>query len=106
MYWSEQGLNGTNPSIKSAHLDGSNPRAIVVDNLETPAGLEIDYTERRLYWVDTQQDSIESIGLDGRVRKRQKLPASDQPREIYDFAVFQVHLKICIGFESEFKLYF
>lgn len=96
MYWSERGESG---KIRTAQLDGSNARDFVNSGVGTPGGLEIDYTERRLYWVDIGKDTIESVGLDDLTRRTHELPQTATKKEIYDFAIFQArYLVTCTLF--------
>lgn len=67
MFWSDYGKT---PSIWTAGMDGSRPRTIVTQNVHQPKDLAIDYTEQRLYWIDSKNDVIESTRLDGTDRIR------------------------------------
>lgn len=46
-------------------MDGTN-RKVLVEGVQRPAGLAIDYPGRRLYWADAKSMVVESITLDGR----------------------------------------
>lgn len=49
-------------------MDGRG-RKTLVDSVNWPTGLSIDYPARRLYWADPKALSIDSIMLDGRGRQ-------------------------------------
>ncbi|UYV76345.1 LRP5 [Cordylochernes scorpioides] len=67
LYWTDW---GTRPRIERAAMDASR-RAVLVDSgLFWPNGLTVDYPARRLYWADAKHHVIESVGLDGRHRRR------------------------------------
>lgn len=66
MYWSDWGAR---PEIAKAKMDGSNDKAIVIENIKWPNGLALDYSNDRLYWVDGKSSWIESVKLDGSHRQ-------------------------------------
>nr|XP_012143749.1 PREDICTED: vitellogenin receptor [Megachile rotundata] len=66
MYWSEWGAKSR---ILMSGMDGKNSSALIVDSLEWPNSLSIDYASNRLYWVDSKLKIIESVGLDGSDRR-------------------------------------
>ena len=62
MYWSEwQG----EPRIEYAALDGAD-RHVFLRTGGRVNGLTIDFNQRRLYWVDIDNKTIGSVGLDQR----------------------------------------
>ncbi|OAD52717.1 Vitellogenin receptor [Eufriesea mexicana] len=66
LYWTEW---GSNSSILMASMDGKNATALINQDLEWPNSLSIDYTNNRLYWIDSKLKVIESIRLDGTDRR-------------------------------------
>ena len=60
---------GSNPSIFTARLDGSELKPLVEKKILWPSALAIDYPARRLYWTDLKSRTIESVRLDGQMRK-------------------------------------
>ena len=74
MYWTDWGKY---PKIERADLDGGNRVVLVNRSIVWPNGLCIDYTERRIYWVDAKLDKIVVMHLDGRHQRillQNKLP--------------------------------
>ncbi|XP_065196274.1 low-density lipoprotein receptor-related protein 4-like [Sycon ciliatum] len=66
MYWTD--WSTTAPGIEVAYMDGSYRRKLVSKNITWPNGLALDLyggPDKRLYWVDGGQKTIESIRLDG-----------------------------------------
>lgn len=66
MFWTDW---GNNAKIELAHMDGTNRKTIVTQNLEWPNGLAIDRPAGRLYWNDAKLRTIESSDLNGQNRK-------------------------------------
>lgn len=68
IYWSD--WDQLNPRIERCHLDGSNRRAIVTSDLSFPIGLVIDFSNRRLYWIDAKlnEERIETSDYHGHNR--------------------------------------
>ena len=62
MFWTDW---GTNPKIESAHLNGENRQAIVNSSLGWPNDIALDYTTKKIYWVDALTDKIESADYSG-----------------------------------------
>jgi hypothetical protein len=47
-------------------MDGTNRQVLISgDHIERPAGLTIDYTTRKLYWVDSKLKTIKHCSLNG-----------------------------------------
>ncbi|XP_043283845.1 vitellogenin receptor-like [Venturia canescens] len=67
MFWSDY---GENPAIWQAGMDGSERKTILTEDLGWPKDLAIDYTEERLYWIDSKLKTVESMSLDGTDRQR------------------------------------
>lgn len=67
MFWSDWGKRG--PKIEVAHMDGTNRRILIRENITWPNGLAIDRPEERLYWNDAKRNTIESCDLNGKNRK-------------------------------------
>uniref|UniRef100_A0A8C1BYI4 Nidogen 2 n=1 Tax=Cyprinus carpio carpio TaxID=630221 RepID=A0A8C1BYI4_CYPCA len=66
VYWSD--LAGR--TISRASLEpGSEPEIIINTALTSPEGLAIDAARRRLFWVDSTSDKIETANLDGSDRR-------------------------------------
>ncbi|TRY83481.1 hypothetical protein DNTS_016221 [Danionella cerebrum] len=66
VYWTD--LAGR--TINRASLDpGSEPEIIINTALTSPEGLAVDVSRRRIFWVDSTQDKIETANLDGGERR-------------------------------------
>uniref|UniRef100_A0A672QF04 Low density lipoprotein receptor-related protein 2a n=1 Tax=Sinocyclocheilus grahami TaxID=75366 RepID=A0A672QF04_SINGR len=66
VYWTD--LAGR--TINRASLEpGSEPEIIINTALTSPEGLAIDVARRRLFWVDSTSDKIETTNLDGSDRR-------------------------------------
>lgn len=50
-------------------MDGKNRTVIHDTDLERPNGLTLEYTQQTLYWIDTNQNRIESSTVDGSNRR-------------------------------------
>lgn len=61
MYWSDW---GSNPCIERSAMDGSD-RSKIVTKIKRANGLTIDYIDRRIFWIDIDEDIIESADLTG-----------------------------------------
>ncbi|XP_028513422.1 low-density lipoprotein receptor-related protein 4 [Exaiptasia diaphana] len=68
MFWTNWGQS---PTIEKCGMDGdpSTRTPIVTNHLRFPNGLTIDYTKRRIIWVDAGLDRIESADLNGNQRR-------------------------------------
>ena len=64
MYWTDWSGSGKG-FIKTAGMDGSDPRTLVDDQLLWPNGLTLDNKANHLYWCDAFLDKIERIDVDG-----------------------------------------
>ncbi|XP_048064439.1 nidogen-2 [Megalobrama amblycephala] len=66
LYWTDFGRHTINRVVL---VFGSEPEAIVSQGLVQPEGIAVDTVHRKLFWVDSGKDRIETSGLDGRNRK-------------------------------------
>ena len=62
LFWTEY---GPIPKIGRARLDGTGKKYIVTAGLQLPNDLQIDYSAKRLYWIDSFKDSVESCDYNG-----------------------------------------
>ena len=60
---------GMNPKIFKANLDGTGLRPLIEAKIAWPSSLAIDYPNARLYWSDLKARTIDSVGLDAKLRK-------------------------------------
>ncbi|XP_014344907.1 low-density lipoprotein receptor-related protein 2a [Latimeria chalumnae] len=63
-----ESLSG-NPRVERAYMDGTHRIDIVKTKLGWPAGISLDIVSRRVYWVDSRYDYIETVTYDGLQRK-------------------------------------
>jgi len=66
LFWTDWDDNS--PRIERASMSGDGRRMISTSwqlNAGWPNGLTLDYTQRRVYWVDAKSDSISSTMYDG-----------------------------------------
>uniref|UniRef100_A0A4W4GUH3 Low-density lipoprotein receptor-related protein 2 n=1 Tax=Electrophorus electricus TaxID=8005 RepID=A0A4W4GUH3_ELEEL len=61
-------LNGE-PGLERAYMDGTNRYGIIRSKLGWPAGITLDIVTKRVYWVDSRYDYIETTTYDGLHRK-------------------------------------
>lgn len=83
MFWSDWGKK---PMISRSQMDGSNAMVFVGDDVNWPNGITLDWPNDRLYWVDAKLKTIESIGLDGKNRRKVIEGVLKHP---YGIAVFE-----------------
>ncbi|XP_055493679.1 LOW QUALITY PROTEIN: low-density lipoprotein receptor-related protein 2a [Leucoraja erinacea] len=57
------------PKLERAFMDGSHRFEVVKSKLGWPAGISLDLITKRLYWVDSRYDYIETVTYDGLERK-------------------------------------
>lgn len=57
-------LNGE-PGLERAYMDGTNRYGIIRTKLGWPAGITLDLETKRVYWVDSRYDYIETTTYDG-----------------------------------------
>ncbi|KAG8559732.1 hypothetical protein GDO81_017431 [Engystomops pustulosus] len=57
------------PKMERAFMDGTNRHDLIKTKLGWPAGITLDIVSKRLYWVDSRFDYIETVTYDGLQRK-------------------------------------
>lgn len=60
VYWSD--INAR--CIWSARYDGTDKRPFINTNILSPEGVAVDWISRRLYWTDSEKDTVEVASLD------------------------------------------
>ena len=94
------------PKIERASLTGQNREVIISKGLAFPVAIDVDVsgTSRRIYWVDTVRDTVESALLDGGDRRIVRRMAHS---EFFDLALYRVYCFIIIlRFVSMIALFF
>ncbi|CAG9563555.1 unnamed protein product [Danaus chrysippus] len=62
MYWSDW---GSSPCIERADMDGGNRQRLIFGDMTWPNGLALDLPNKRIYWTDGGNRTIEYANLDG-----------------------------------------
>ncbi|KAH3888381.1 hypothetical protein DPMN_012414 [Dreissena polymorpha] len=78
IFWTDSGTN----TISAAKWDGTEERVVVGSSGDTPTGLAVDWSTRKLYWTDTEMGRIEVANLDGSMRAVLIWSGLGQPRDI------------------------
>ncbi|TDG47937.1 hypothetical protein AWZ03_005718 [Drosophila navojoa] len=60
IYWGDISAR----KIISSKYDGTDERVFISTDIESPEGIAIDVISRRLYWTDSEKDTIEVASLD------------------------------------------
>lgn len=60
VYWSDI----TQHAIWSARYDGTDKRPFIQTDILSPEGVAVDWISRRLYWTDSEKDTVEVASLD------------------------------------------
>ena len=66
LFWTDF---GSSLKIEKSSLAGENRETLVSTNIRWPNDIAVDHIKKRLYWLDSYYDKIESVDLDGRKRK-------------------------------------
>ena len=61
LFWRDWGT----AAIERCTLAGSDRKALITSNIVWPSGITVDYTNKRLYWIDAHYDTITSIDYNG-----------------------------------------
>ena len=71
MYWT---IRGDIPGVNKARMDGSAPARIGNQGVTFSGGIGLDHKAGRLYWVDQDDETVFTSGLDGQdIQPIQKL---------------------------------
>ena len=60
---------GAKPKIEKASMSGNQRVAIVTSIIQRPNGIELDRGNKRIFWVDSGTDRVESVDYNGNNRK-------------------------------------
>ncbi|XP_041433100.1 low-density lipoprotein receptor-related protein 2 isoform X2 [Xenopus laevis] len=69
LFFSDWGSNSEESKLERAFMDGTNRHDIIKTKLGWPAGITVDIVTKRLYWVDSRYDYIETTTYDGLDRR-------------------------------------
>ncbi|XP_071487623.1 low-density lipoprotein receptor-related protein 4-like [Diadema antillarum] len=78
VYWTDVSTN----KINRAHWNGSNQEVLIDTNINSPAGLAVDWITRKMYWTEATMDRIEVANTDGTMRTILVWDDLDRPRDI------------------------
>lgn len=65
MFFSDWEAANGQPGLERAFMDGTNRYGIIGSKLGWPAGVTLDIEAKRIYWVDSRYDYIETATYDG-----------------------------------------
>lgn len=66
---------------------GNNRQTIVTKSIASPTVLEADHLDKRLFWLDSLREELQSVDYDGNDRNFiVRVPAST----LFDFGIFRV----------------
>ncbi len=65
MFFSDWEAQNGQPGLERAFMDGTNRYGIIGSKLGWPAGITLDIEAKRIYWVDSRYDYIETATYDG-----------------------------------------
>ncbi|XP_052245795.1 low-density lipoprotein receptor-related protein 5-like [Dreissena polymorpha] len=82
LFWSDV---GSLPKIERSSLTGSDRKTIVSQGIVYPIALDVDIALSKLYWVDSERDTVERSNLDGTERTTIRRLISST---FFDIAVF------------------
>lgn len=60
VYWSDI----TAKCIMSAEYDGTDRKVFISEGIISPEGVAVDWISRRIYWTDSEKDTVEVASLD------------------------------------------
>ena len=87
MFWTDWG-HGVDPKIMRASLNGSQILSVVMVNLQEPTGINLDFGNRRIFWVNSRTGIVESVNYDGGNRNVLSQQSGLQPSGLALFPSF------------------
>lgn len=91
LFFSDWGSLSGQPKVERAFMDGSNRKDLVTTKLGWPAGITLDLVSKRVYWVDSRYDYIETVTYDGIQRKTVARGGSLIPHP-FGISLFEEHV--------------
>ncbi|KAH3846811.1 hypothetical protein DPMN_089118 [Dreissena polymorpha] len=62
LFWTDNGLH---PKIERSDMAGRDRKTLITNGLISPISMETDIKHKRIYWIDTHTENIESSKYDG-----------------------------------------
>lgn len=91
LFFSDWGSLSGQPKVERAFMDGSNRKDLVTTKVGWPAGITLDLVSKRVYWVDSRYDYIETVTYDGIQRKTVARGGSLVPHP-FGISLFEEHV--------------
>ncbi|XP_015843100.1 low-density lipoprotein receptor-related protein 2 [Peromyscus maniculatus bairdii] len=91
LFFSDWASLSGQPKVERAFMDGSNRKDLVKTKLGWPAGITLDLVSKRVYWVDSRYDYIETVTYDGVQRKTVARGGSLVPHP-FGISLFEEHV--------------
>lgn len=91
LFFSDWGSLSGQPKLERAFMDGSNRKDLVTTKVGWPAGITLDLVSKRVYWVDSRYDYIETVTYDGIQRKTVARGGSLIPHP-FGISLFEEHV--------------
>ncbi|XP_056636916.1 low-density lipoprotein receptor-related protein 1 isoform X1 [Diorhabda sublineata] len=88
----------SSPMLERIHMDGSNRISIVNHTIVYPYGIAIDFPTKRVFWVDTYLDYVDSVDYDGNNRKT--VLRGTRVQNLYGITVFESRLFVSSWYNS------
>lgn len=91
LFFSDWASLSGQPKLERAFMDGSNRKDLVKTKVGWPAGITLDLVSKRIYWVDSRYDYIETVTYDGIQRKTVAHGGSVVPHP-FGISLFEGHV--------------
>ncbi|CAD7078769.1 unnamed protein product [Hermetia illucens] len=65
IYWGDISAK----KIMSSKYDGTDVKPFITEDISSPEGIAVDWISRRLYWTDSEKDTIEVANLDNSTQR-------------------------------------
>ncbi|KAK3600731.1 hypothetical protein CHS0354_017017 [Potamilus streckersoni] len=88
LFWSDI---GTFNKIEVSSLSGRNRKSLISSNLHHPYSLALDYVARRIYFIDTDSGTVQTVTYDGKDRKVVLRKINSY---LFDIAVYKDYLYV------------
>ncbi|XP_074039673.1 LDL receptor protein 1 [Leptinotarsa decemlineata] len=86
------------PMLERVGMDGLSRMPIVDHTIVYPYGVAVDFPKKRVYWIDTYLDYVETVDYDGKNRKT--VLRGPKVRNLYGISIFQNKLFVSSWFNN------